>query len=58
MTPRPDCWEFVLDFLGDPEATELDDYVTSLEKRIEELESYLRASNSLFAADPEVEPNQ
>ena len=28
---RPACWAFAMDFLGDPEAAEVEQYVTTLE---------------------------
>ncbi len=31
---RPQCWEFAMDFLGDPEAPVVEAYVASLEAEI------------------------
>jgi prefoldin subunit 5 len=36
---RPECYEFGMEFMGDPEETEIRAYVEWLEKRIEELEA-------------------
>lgn len=34
---RPDCWAFAMDFLGDPEASIVEAYVTSLEAEVKRL---------------------
>ena len=44
---RPDCYEFGMEFMGDPEETEIRQYVEWLEKRVEELE----AAQQSFAPD-------
>ena len=31
---RPDCYDFAVDFLGEPEGSKIDAYVKALEKRI------------------------
>lgn len=39
---RPECYDFGMDFLGDPEETEIRIYVEWLEKRVAELEAILQ----------------
>lgn len=36
---RPDCWDFAMDFLGDPEAPAVEAYVAGLEAEVERLRS-------------------
>lgn len=42
---RPDCWDFAMDFLGDPEATEVQRYVEALEQQVEDLENLIVEMN-------------
>ena len=36
---RPDCFDFVLEFVGDPEASVLERYVSDLEAEVERLKA-------------------
>lgn len=38
---KPECWQFAMDFLGEPESKVIEDYVTALADEIERLRSRL-----------------
>ena len=46
---RPDCYDFAMDFLGEPEKGEIHKYIELLENRIAELES-VKQTHALDAA--------
>lgn len=39
MPTRPDCWDFAMEFLGDPEASPIEDYVERMEAYARYLET-------------------
>lgn len=44
MPTRPDCWARGMDFLGDPEAPQIEDYVERLEAYARYLETRITKS--------------
>jgi hypothetical protein len=42
MPTRPECWDFAMDFLGDPEAPEIQAYVEALEAYALRIETELK----------------
>lgn len=47
---RPACWEFAMDFLGDPEASIVNAYVSSLEAEVAQLRAVQLVGASFEAA--------
>jgi hypothetical protein len=48
---RPDCWDFAMSFLGDPEATEVEAYVTALEATVVSKPDYNPPADDAKLAD-------
>jgi hypothetical protein len=48
---RPDCFEFAMNFLGDPEATELLKYIEALEARAALTKEQFTASSQFIEKD-------